>query len=166
MVRATTAIRSALTTDVVLRPVLANAGSSVPRTTHVSLAGSGGSEKIGVSQPVVECRFAQDHPFPDLDAVGQGREPLPELIRGQLAIGFAGGLGISVLLVRYSGRAGVVRVVPPPLMAGVLVLTVAMCLPASFVSVRKALRGPGRQGRPCRLLSGERAVMDGGCETC
>lgn len=37
---------------------------------------------------------------------------------------------------------------------------------ASFVSVRKALRGPGRQGRSFRLLSRERAVMDGCCETC
>ena len=112
------------------------------------------------------CQFAQAHPCPDLDAGGQGREHLPELLRGQLAIGCAVGLGITVLLVRYSGRAGVVRAVPPPLMPGVLALTLAMCLTASFVSVRKALRGPGRQGRPSRLLSGERAVMDGCCDTC
>jgi len=60
----------------------------------------------------------------------------------------------------------IMMVVPPPLIAGVLALTLAMCLTASFVSVRKALRGPGRQGRPVRLLSGERAVLDGCCETC
>ena len=44
MERATTAIRSALTTDVILRPVPANAGSSVLRTTHVSFAGNAGRE--------------------------------------------------------------------------------------------------------------------------
>ncbi|MEK7836880.1 MAG: hypothetical protein AAB328_02740 [candidate division NC10 bacterium] len=54
--------------------------------------------------------------------------------------GFFVGLGITVLRVRYSVRTGVVMVVPPPLVAGMLALTVAMCLTASFVSVRKALR--------------------------
>jgi putative ABC transport system permease protein len=47
---------------------------------------------------------------------------------------------VSLLLVRFSSVTGLVLVVPPGLMAGVLALTVAMCVAASIVSVRKALQ--------------------------
>ena len=56
------------------------------------------------------------------------------------ALGSAAGLVITLFVVRASGITGLVVVVPPLLMVGVFVLTVAMCVTASIVSVRKALR--------------------------
>ena len=97
-----------------------------------------------VSQTIYSATIEHLREFGTLKAIGATNRDVYAIILKQAlinaAIGFAVGLGITVLLVRYSGRAGVVMVVPPPLMAGVLALTVAMCLTASFVSVRKALR--------------------------
>ena len=40
--------------------------------------------QVRFRKPVVQHRFAQGHPYPDLDAVGEGREYLRELLRGQV----------------------------------------------------------------------------------
>jgi putative ABC transport system permease protein len=52
-------------------------------------------------------------------------------------IGFIVGLGLVLLIKKGYDALGIAMLIPPPLMGAVSVLTLAMCLAASIVSIRK-----------------------------
>ena len=56
------------------------------------------------------------------------------------AIGYAIGMAIAVMAVRVSHESQVQIVVPAPVSAGLLALTLVMCAAASIVSVHKVTR--------------------------
>lgn len=96
-----------------------------------------------VSQTIYSATIEHLREFGTLKAIGATNRDVYGIILKQAlinaALGYVAGLAITMLVVRASDITGLVVVVPPLLMAGVLVLTVAMCVTASMVSVRKAL---------------------------
>ena len=97
-----------------------------------------------VSQTIYSATIEHLREFGTLKAIGATNRDVYGIILKQALInaglGYLAGLAITLLVVHSSGVTGLVLVVPPALMAGVLALTVAMCVTASMVSVRKALR--------------------------
>jgi putative ABC transport system permease protein len=97
-----------------------------------------------VSQTIYSATIEHLREFGTLKAIGATNRDVYAIILKQAlinaALGYLLGLGLTLLVVRFSGATGLVLVVPLGLMAGVLALTVAMCVMASIVSVRKALR--------------------------
>lgn len=97
-----------------------------------------------VSQTIYSATIEHLREFGTLKAIGATNRDVYVIILKQALInaglGYVAGLGITLLVVHSSSVTGLVLIVPPLLMAGVLGLTVAMCVTASMISVRKALR--------------------------
>ena len=97
-----------------------------------------------VSQTIYSATIEHLREFGTLKAIGATNRDVYGIILKQALInaslGYLAGLLVTLLVVRSSNVTGLVLVVPPTLMAGVLGLTIAMCVTASMVSVRKALR--------------------------
>jgi putative ABC transport system permease protein len=97
-----------------------------------------------VSQTIYSATIEHLREFGTLKAIGATNREVYGIILKQAlinaALGYAVGLCITLLVVRSSGVTGLVLIVPPGLMLAVLALTVIMCVTASIVSVRKALR--------------------------
>lgn len=97
-----------------------------------------------VSQTIYSATIEHLREFGTLKAIGATNRDVYAIILKQAlinaALGYVAGLAITLFVVRASGTTGLVLVVPPLLMVGVFVLTLLMCVGASIISVRKALR--------------------------
>ena len=97
-----------------------------------------------VGQTLYSATIEHLREFATLKAIGATRRDIYRIIVEQALItagaGFAAGTAIVLLVVPAVRRAGLDIVVPPALLAAVFALTVGMCLAASVVSVRTALR--------------------------
>jgi putative ABC transport system permease protein len=97
-----------------------------------------------VSQTIYSATIEHLREFGTLKAIGATNRDVYGIILKQAvinaALGYVAGLLITLLVVRSSGVTGLVLVVPPPLMVAVFGITLLMCVTASIVSVRKALR--------------------------
>ena len=96
-----------------------------------------------VSQTIYSATIEHLREFGTLKAIGATNRDVYAIILKQAlinaALGYVVGLVITLIVVQGSGITGLVLVVPPWLMGFVVALTVAMCVAASMVSVRKAL---------------------------
>jgi putative ABC transport system permease protein len=97
-----------------------------------------------VSQTIYSATIEHLREFGTLKAIGATNRDVYVIILKQAlinaALGYVIGLVITLVVVRASSTTGLVLVVPPFLMIGVLLLTVLMCITASMISVRKALQ--------------------------
>jgi putative ABC transport system permease protein len=96
-----------------------------------------------VSQTIYTATVEHLREFGVLKAIGAtNREVYGIIIKQALinaGLGYVAGLCLTLLATRFIELTGLVMIIPGLLMASVFVLTVAMCLAASMVSVRKAL---------------------------
>ena len=96
-----------------------------------------------VGQTIYSATIEHLREFGTLKAIGASNRNIYGIILKQALInavlGYAAGLGITLLLLQSYRLTGLVLVVPAPLLGAVFVVTVLMCLAASIVSVRKAL---------------------------
>jgi putative ABC transport system permease protein len=96
-----------------------------------------------VSQTIYTATIEHLREFGTLKAIGaRNRDVYGIIVKQALinaALGYGVGLLITLLARRFIELTGLVMVIPVWLMAAIFVLTLAMCLAASVVSVRKAL---------------------------
>jgi putative ABC transport system permease protein len=97
-----------------------------------------------VGQTIYTATVQHLREFGTLKAIGAGNRDIYGIIFKQAltnaVIGYALGLAIVQGIIRGYVGTGMTMLLPPALMVGVFVLTVVMCLGASAISVRKALR--------------------------
>lgn len=97
-----------------------------------------------VGQTIYGATVQHLREFGTLKAIGAGNRDIYGIIFKQAltnaVIGYALGLAIVLGIIKGYVGTGMTMLLPPALMAGVFVLTVGMCLGASAISVRKALR--------------------------
>jgi len=97
-----------------------------------------------VSQTIYSATIEHLREFGTLKAIGATNWDVYGIIMKQAlinaALGYGLGVGITLLAARSVGVTGLVMVIPGWLMAAVFFLTLFMCVGASVVSVRKALR--------------------------
>jgi putative ABC transport system permease protein len=96
-----------------------------------------------VGQTIYTATVEHLREFGTLKAIGATNRDIYGIILKQALInavvGYAAGLVITLLATRFVESAGLVMVVPGVLMVGIFGVTIAMCLSASVISVRKAL---------------------------
>jgi putative ABC transport system permease protein len=96
-----------------------------------------------VGQTIYSATVEHLREFGTLKAIGAPNRYVYGIILKQAlinaVIGYAVGLGITQIVVRAYAATGLAMVLPGVLMVVILGVTVAMCLAASVVSVRKAL---------------------------
>ncbi len=96
-----------------------------------------------VGQTIYSATIEHLREFGTLKAMGASNRDIYGIIVKQALInavvGYAAGLGITLLILWSYRLTGLELVVPAPLLGAVFVVTVLMCLVASIVSVRKAL---------------------------
>jgi putative ABC transport system permease protein len=96
---------------------------------------------VVVSQTIYSSTIEHIREFGTLKAIGATNWTIYKIILEQAAInaviGFAVGLGLVLLIKKGYDALGIAMLIPPPLMGAVSVLTLAMCLSASIVSIRK-----------------------------
>jgi putative ABC transport system permease protein len=96
-----------------------------------------------VSQTIYSATIEHLREFGTLKAIGATNRNIYTIIMSQAvinaAVGYGLGLALTLLAVDRLAGAGLIMVIPGRVMAGVLALTVAMCVTAAVVSVRKAL---------------------------
>jgi putative ABC transport system permease protein len=97
-----------------------------------------------VGQTIYNATVEHIREFGTLKAIGATNRDIYGIIVRQAVInavlGYAVGFAITLLVVQSYGLTGLEMVVPPVLVVSIFALTVAMCLGASVVAVRKALR--------------------------
>jgi putative ABC transport system permease protein len=97
-----------------------------------------------VGQTIYNATVEHIREFGTLKAIGATNQDIYAIIFKQALInavlGFAVGFGITLLVIRSYKLTGLEMIVPGELVAGIFVLTLAMCMTASVVAVRKALR--------------------------
>jgi putative ABC transport system permease protein len=97
-----------------------------------------------VGQTIYTATVEHLREFGTLKAIGATNRDVYGIILKQAFInavlGYAAGLLITLLAIRFYQVTGLVMVVPGALMVAIFGLTVAMCLSASVISVRKALQ--------------------------
>ena len=97
-----------------------------------------------VSQTIYAATIEHLREFGTLKAIGARNIDVYGIIVKQAVInavlGFGVGLAVTLVASRFIELIGLVMIIPGWLMVGVFGLTVAMCLAASMLSVRKALQ--------------------------
>ncbi len=97
-----------------------------------------------VGQTIYTATVEHLREFGTLKAIGATNRDVYGIILKQALInavlGYVAGLLITLLVIRSYGLTGLVLVVPGSLMVAIFGVTVAMCLSASVLSVRKALQ--------------------------
>jgi putative ABC transport system permease protein len=96
---------------------------------------------VVVSQTIYSSTIEHIREFGTLKAIGATNWTIYKIILEQAAvnavIGFIVGLGLVLLIKKGYDALGIAMLIPLPLIGAVSVLTVAMCLSASIVSIRK-----------------------------
>ncbi|MBI3596226.1 MAG: ABC transporter permease [Nitrospirae bacterium] len=96
---------------------------------------------VVVSQTIYSSTIEHIREFGTLKAIGATNWTIYKIILEQAAvnavIGFIVGLGLVLLIKKGYDALGIAMLIPPPLMGVVSVLTLAMCLSASIISIRK-----------------------------
>lgn len=96
-----------------------------------------------VSQTIYTATVEHLREFGTLKAIGATNWQVYGIIVKQAlinaALGYMAGLAITLVATRFIEMTGLVMIIPVALMVAIFFLTVAMCLAASVVSVRKAL---------------------------
>jgi putative ABC transport system permease protein len=96
---------------------------------------------VVVSQTIYSSTVEHIREFGTLKAIGATNWMIYKIILEQAAlnavIGFIVGLVLVLFIQRGYGALGIAMLIPVPLMGAVSVLTLAMCLSASIVSIRK-----------------------------
>jgi putative ABC transport system permease protein len=97
-----------------------------------------------VAQTIYATTVDHIREYATLKAMGASNWYLYKVIVQQAVIsaliGYALGMAIGALLVRGSRGGGAAILLPPAMVAGMLVLTVVMCVSAAIVSIRKVTR--------------------------
>ncbi len=97
---------------------------------------------IVVSQTIYTSTMEHLREYGTLKAIGASNRAIYAIIFYQgmvnALIGYVLGLLTSLSLVGLYARLGIAMVLPKPLMVAIFFVTVAMCLAASFISIRKA----------------------------
>jgi putative ABC transport system permease protein len=98
---------------------------------------------VVVSQTLYATTVDHLAEFGTLRAMGATKRYIYRVIIRQAllsaAFGYALGLFVSLLIVRFAGDAGPLILLPPWLAAGMFGLTVAMCVAAAVISIRKVM---------------------------
>lgn len=97
-----------------------------------------------VGQTIYTATVEHLREFGTLKAIGATNRDIYGIIVKQATInavlGYAGGLAATLVVVRLLALVGLVVILPVATMVAVFGLTLAMCLAASYISVRKALQ--------------------------
>jgi putative ABC transport system permease protein len=97
-----------------------------------------------VGQTIYSATVEHLREFGTLKAIGASNRDVYRIVLKQALInallGYTVGLLITILVIRFSSLMGLVMIVPGALMVAIFGVTVAMCLSASVISVRKAVQ--------------------------
>lgn len=98
---------------------------------------------VVVGQTIYSATVEHLREFGTLKAIGAANRDVYRIVLEQALInavlGYAIGLAVTQVVIRSFHVTGLVMIVPPILMLGVFGITLAMCLGASVISVRKAV---------------------------
>jgi putative ABC transport system permease protein len=99
---------------------------------------------VVVAQTIYSSTMDHLREFGTLKAMGATNSYIYKVIMKQAviaaALGYALGISLSLLVVRESGKGGANIVLPWELGAGMLGVTIGMCIAAAFVSINKVTK--------------------------